>query len=162
MKLRFLIVTALLASFAHAEVAGVSPASACNYLTGNGLPTTTYRQQADGTYRCSSPPVDIGTIPGRRGRLNNIAYAVAGSAESIAVIQLVIDVDNPEQAPAIHRRLKDVAKVLAHKLGLELSVPVEEAIASGSTIKGIAGKYTASVVRTDRFAGGYEVKVMFE
>jgi hypothetical protein len=162
MKYRYLSATALLASLAHASIDGAAPASACNYLTGSGLPTTTYRQQADGSYRCSSPAIDIGTVPGRTGRINNIAYAVAGSAQSIAAIQLTIEVDNPEQAPAIHRRLKDLAKVLARKLGAELSSPVEEAIANGNAAKDVLGKHTAAVVRSERASGGYDVKVIFE
>jgi hypothetical protein len=162
MKYRYLFTTLLLAGAVHAEITGVSAAQACNYLTGTGLPTTTYRQQSDGDYRCSSPHIDIGTMPGKSGRLNNIAYTVSGGQQSIEALQLTIDVDNPEQATAIHRRLKDVANILARKLGTELSGALQGAIAAGSTFESKEGKYRVSVTRTDRSSGGYETKVSFE
>lgn len=150
------------ARFAGAEIAGVQPKAACNYLTGIGLPTTTYRALADGSYRCGSPLIDIGTAPGRTGRMNTIAYAAVGDARSIATLQLTIDVDNPEQAPAVHRRLKDVAVALAGKLGAELPAPIQAAIAAGSAAKAAIGTRNVTVARTDRAAGAYEIKVMFE
>lgn len=160
--LALLLATALPANLSHAAIAGALPAVACNYLTAIGLPTTTYRQQADGGYRCTSPHIDIGTVPGKAGRMNNIAYAVAGSAQAIDSLQLTIEVDNPDQAAAIHRRLKDVANTLARKLGVELSGRIEQAIATGRNDKDTAGPRTVSVVRTDRAAGAYEVTVRFE
>lgn len=162
MRYRLPLAAFFIAAVAQADIASVIPATACNYLASNGLPTTTYRQQADGSYRCGSPHIDIGTVPGKSGRMNNIAYTVTGRTQAIDALQLTIDVDNPDQAAAIHRRLKDVAKALAHKLDAELSSAVEEAIASGSTIKDVSGKHTISVVRTDRPTGGYEIKVIFE
>lgn len=147
---------------AHADIAQMKPGQACNYLAGTGLPTTTYRQQADGSYRCASPHIDIGTLPGKSGRLNNIAYAVAGGAQSVAALRLTIDVDNPEQAAAIHRRLKDVANILAGKLRVELPAPIQDAIANGANASASVGAYTASVQRSDRAAGGYAIEVSFQ
>lgn len=156
------LVTALPANLSHAAIADAMPAAACNYLTGIGLPTTTYRQQADGSYRCTSPHIDIGTAPGKSGRMNNIAYAVAGGAQVIDSLQLIIDVANPDQAAAIHRRLKDVANTLARKLNIELSSKIEQAIAGGKNDKDTIGPRAISVIRTDRSAGAYEVRVLFE
>jgi hypothetical protein len=156
------IVLSCLASLAQAEIAGVPPAQACNYLAGTGLPTTTYRQQADGSYRCASPHIDIGTVPGMAGRLNNIAYAAGGTAQAIATLQLTIDVDNPDQAAAIHRRLKDVANILARKLGQELPDVIQAAIGAGSAATAAIGKQHVAVARSDRAAGGYAVTVTIE
>lgn len=154
--------TILPVTLAQAAIAGTPPATACNYLVGSGLPTTTYRQQADGGYRCTSPHIDIGTVPGKAGRMNNIAYAVAGNAQAIESLQLTIEVDNPDQAAAIHRRLKDLANTLARKLGVELPGRIEQAIAVAKNDKDSVGPRVISAVRTDRPTGAYEMKVVFE
>lgn len=153
---------ALLSLGASAQLAATKPGQACNYLTGAGLPTTTYRQQADGIYRCASPHIAIGTVPGRSGRLNDIAYAAEGGAQSIAALRLSIDVDNPEQAAAIHRRLKDVANMLARKLRVDLPASIQDAIASGADARVVIDNWTVSVRRADRATGGYAVAVVFE
>jgi hypothetical protein len=146
----------------NADVTDVTPTAACNYLATIGLRTTTYRQQADGSYRCSSPHIEIGTVAGNDGALNNIAYHVVGQERSIDSLQLVISVSNPNQATAIHRRLKDVANVLAEKLRVVLPAAVQENIGVGSNAKTFVDKRAVAVVHKDRSTAGYEVKVIFE
>jgi hypothetical protein len=151
-----------IAQAAHAAIGNVLPARACNFLAGNGFPTSTWRQQADGKYRCSSPRIDIGTVAGKNGRMNNVSYAAEGDARSVARLYLTIDVDNPEQSAAIHRRLKDVAIALARRLDIELPDALQKAIADGGNSRIALGEPIVAVTRTDRPAGGYEVRVVFE
>ncbi|HSB95464.1 MAG TPA: hypothetical protein VLC91_03395 [Spongiibacteraceae bacterium] len=147
----------------NADLSDLSPASACNYLATIGLRTTTYRQQADGNYQCITPHVDIGTATGQNGALNNIVYYVIGKEKSIDTIQLVIDVSNPNESVAIHRRLKDVSNFLAEKLHTELPKPIQEAIAVGRDAKAVVNKRAVSVQRSNRAANNaYSVQVVFE
>jgi hypothetical protein len=147
----------------NADVADVTPNAACNYLATIGLRTTTYRQQADGSFRCITPHIDIGTIAGTNGALNNIVYYAVGQEQAIDSLQLVISVNNPNEATAIHRRLKDVANALAKKLSAVLPAAIEQSIAVGSNANSVIDKRAVAVVRTNRSAdNGYEVKVIFK
>jgi len=158
-----LIISAwLLAVACHANTSDIEPTTACNYLAAAGLRTTTYRQQADGSYQCISPHVDVGTNPGSNGALNNIAYSVIGTTTSIDHIQLAIDVNNPSEAKAIHRRLKDLSNVLAGKLHSDLPTALQDAIATGNNIKAQIEKRGIAVLRKDRPDKSYEVKVIFD
>jgi hypothetical protein len=94
--------------------------------------------------------------------MNNITYAAAGNAQAIESLQLIIEVDNPDQAAAIHRRLKDLANTLARKLGVELPGRIEQAIAAAKNDKDTIGPRAISAIRTDRSTGAYEMKVVFE
>ena len=145
-----------------ADISDIEPASACNYLATAGLRTTTYRQQADGSYQCISPHVDIGTNPGSDRTVNNIVYAAVGTIKSTDRIQLIISVDNPNEAKAIHRRLKDLCNVLAEKLHIELPTALQDAIAIGNNAKAQVEKRSVAVLRKDRPDHSYEVKVIFD
>lgn len=156
MKHIHLCAAVLCAGLAHAEVADIAPAAACNYLAHIGLRTTTYMRQAGGEYQCVSPHVNIGMV-------NNIAYLVTGSEHATREIRLVIEVDQPDEAAAIHRRLKDVANALAAKLGLELPDPILQGITTGHGARAAVASRNISVIRTDRPAArGYELRVSFE
>jgi hypothetical protein len=152
----------LLAAACHANTSDIEPAAACNYLAAAGLRTTTYRQQADGSYLCISPHVDVGTNPGSNGALNNIAYSVVGTTKSVDRIQLAISVNNPNEAKAIHRRLKDLCNVLSEKLHDELPIALQEAIATGSNAKTLIEKHNVAVLRKDFPDKSYAVQVIFD
>jgi hypothetical protein len=139
----------------QAEIVDVAPATACNYLAGSGLRTTTYTRQAEGGYRCVSPRINIGMV-------NNIAYHVAGDEKVPRTIGLTIVVDAPAEAAAVHRRLKDVAGMLARKLDCDLPATIVQAVTEGRGAQASAGKRRISVIRTTTSASGYTLDVLFE
>jgi hypothetical protein len=155
--MRYLLAFAafFIAATARADIANVVPATACNYLAGSGLRTTTYARQADGGYRCASPSINIGMV-------NHITYHVAGSEMAPRAIGLTIVVDAPAEAAAIHRRLKDVAGTLAQKLGCTLPDTIAQAVAEGRNAQASAGQRRISVVRTTTSGSGYTLDVVFD
>lgn len=156
MKYLCLCAAIIFPGFAHAGLTDVAPMSACNYLAGIGLKTTTYTRQADGSFRCTSPHINIGAV-------NNITYYVVGSEQTATALTLAIEVDSPAEATAIHRRLKDVATTLAQKLGIVLPAALLEDISTGRDSRIAVDRRNVSVIRTPSSNGsGYAIKVVFD
>lgn len=142
-------------SFAQADLSDVAPAAACRFLSGTGLPTTLYAKQSDGGFRCISPQINI-------GHENYLTYQVDGSETATHAIGLKIAVEAPAEAAAIHRRLKDVAVVLAQKLGSALPDTIAQAIAEGRAVKATADRRSIAVIRTALAGDRYTLNVVFE
>ena len=149
------------AGLATAALKATTPAEACGYMADQGLSTRGWKNYHDNEFGCSSPYHDIGPgfpLP------NNLAYYAEGKQQSVALVKLVLNVNNRTEAKSGHTALVKAAEALASRVtGEKLPGEISRAILEGRKASAKLGNTTVEVLRIDWPTGkGYEVKVIFQ
>lgn len=160
---KFLMLSVLFYFFSagavNAELKSTSPNEVCDYLNGLELTTQGWIIEAATQFGCSSSYERLGAgFPPS----NNLAYHAQGTASSVSVVKLVLNVNSPETAKAaLHKLLKAAEQLSLKATGEKLPKPVKTAILSGKSFTTKIDKATIEVVKFDWLTGkGYEITVI--
>lgn len=161
--MRFILTVFFLAAASPANAAflSTSPSALCNYLTGNGLATSGWKNQYDNEFGCSSPYKEIGAgVP----LANNLAYYVEGSSSEARLVKLVVNINNKSSATSAYTEMLKASQELSLKLGgVRLPKEISIAIKNGKKASAKADSTAIEVIRIDWPTGkGHELKVFFE
>ena len=158
----FLAIFSLTAPWvSHAEYSNQNPLDVCNFMSGMGLNTGSYKDPDGFGYFCSSPYKELGTsFPVK----NNIAYYAEGGGQKVTKLKLVLNVNSKQEANQAHAELKKCAEALLKKaLNAPLPQEAKKAILAGSSGNWEIGNAKVSVIRADwPLCKGYEIKFIVE
>jgi len=139
----------------------VKPSVACDYLTNIELSTRGWKNYYDDVYGCSSPYKEFGSGYPLK---NNLAYYVDGTATTVTQLELVVNVNNRDEAIKAHRELLKASKVLTKKfLNKTLPNTIDKAIKNGNNMSSKIANANIEVIRNNWPTGkGYELKVIIK
>jgi hypothetical protein len=159
---KLLFLAALItASNSNAALTVIAPDKACGLLADIGLVTRSWKNHLDEEFSCSTPYKDIGTafpLP------NNLAYYVEGGKNSVKLVELVLNINNPSNSSSANSELQKAAASLFFQVtGEKIPESVTNAIKHGKNFSLKAGQSNAQVIRVDWPTGkGYEIRLVIE
>ncbi|MFJ7311804.1 hypothetical protein ACIQVE_03370 [Pseudomonas sp. NPDC098747] len=159
-KLLLLLIAAMTATSASAEIIDPTPSNVCSLLSDSGLKGRKWVDDyGDGSSGCASDYKDIGSAS---GLANNLSFYVTGVSQYVMEIKLVFNYNQPSQSSSATKALLAASDKLSQRaLGASLPAPVIALIKRGEHGSAKVGKGVVEVVREDWPTGkGYEVHVM--
>lgn len=158
-RLLIAIISILSSTQAIAELSITEPFQACNLMSEIGLKTGGWKNHYEQEYGCSSPYKDIGEafpLP------NNIAFYAEGDRDSVKLVKLVLNINDPSSETIANEVLQYTASILIPKISGEmLSTSIQSAISHGNNFSEKIGTSMVNVVRENWPTGkGYEIKVI--
>jgi len=146
---------------AIADLRETDPLAVCSVLADIGLKGRKWVDYGDGTSGCASDYKEIGKAS--IGLANNLAFYGMGKGRTADEVKLVLNYNQPKQAPTATKELQRAAERLATKmLGTSLSPATENAITTGKPHVEKTGSGEIELTRDEWVNGnGYEVHVIY-